>query len=159
MTRSNLAVFSLLALVLSPRPAATQETSREDDVRAAVTAFGRAFVQADVSSLKRVLANDYSHVNGRSGGVLNRDEWLTFIQSRRANLDSGKLVISSYNVEDVRVRLYGETAVVTGVVESSGQREGVPFSSRVRFTNVWVLQGGAWRRAAFHDSPLPEPGS
>jgi len=97
-------------------------------------------------------------VNGRSGNVLNRDEWLNWIESRRAKLDSGELVIKTYRVSDVEVQIYGEAAVVTGVVRSSGQRNGALFTSPVRFTNVWVKQGGEWRRAAFHDSPLPESG-
>jgi ketosteroid isomerase-like protein len=159
MTRTSLAVFMLLTLLVAPRPAVAQQASQEDEVRAAVSAFGRAFVEADVSVLQRLLTNDYVHVNGRSGSVLNRDEWLKWVAFRRADLNSGELVISAHTVEDVKVQVHGEAAVVTGVAYSSGQRKGASFTSRVRFTNVWIMQGGAWRRAAFHDSPLPESGA
>ena len=74
--------------------------------------------------------------------------------SRRAELESGDLLISEYRIEDLRIEMYGNTAVVTGVVFSSGSRKGEKFDSQVRFTNVWVFQGGSWRRAAFHDSPV-----
>jgi len=73
-----------------------------------------------------------------------------------AALASRELVISDYSVDDVEVKIYGATAVATGVVESSGSRIGVPFTLRIRFTNVWVRQGGTWFRAAFHDSPMPD---
>ncbi len=106
-----------------------------------------------------LLTKNYLHVNGRSGSVLNRDQWLKWVASRRAELDSGALVIKTYSVGDVKVQIYGEAAVVTGVVDSSGQRNDSLFTIQVRFTNVWVKQGGEWRRAAFHDSPLPETGS
>jgi ketosteroid isomerase-like protein len=159
MTRASLAVFIPLILMVSSRPAMAQQAGREDEVRASVSAFGRAFVEADVSVLETLLAQDYIHVNGRSGSVLSRDEWLKWVESRRTELNSGKLMIDSYSVGDVKVQVYGEAAVVTGVVHSSGHREGALFTSGVRFTNVWVVQGGAWRRAAFHDSPLPESGS
>jgi ketosteroid isomerase-like protein len=136
-----------------------QQASRTDEVRAAVSEFGRAFVEAGVSVLEILLAEHYIHVNGRSGSVLNRNEWLSWVESRRKELNTGNLLINAHSVEDVQVQVYGEAAVVTGVVHSSGQRKGSMFTSRVRFTNLWVMQGGAWRRAAFHDSPLPDSGS
>jgi hypothetical protein len=146
-------------LLFTVRPALAQKIGQKQEVRASVSAFGRAFAEADKPVLQALLTKDYIHVNGRSGSVLNRDKWLKWITSRRAQLDSGELSITTYIVSDVKVQIYGEAAVVTGVVHSSGQRNNVLFSSRVRFTNLWVKQGGAWRRAAFHDSPLPESDS
>ena len=99
-----------------------QQTSREHEVRIVVSAFSRAFVEADVSVLQTLVTEDYVHVNGRSGNVLNRGEWLNWIVSRRAKLDSGELVIKTYTVAEVKVQLYREAAVATGVVRSSWQR-------------------------------------
>jgi ketosteroid isomerase-like protein/catechol 2,3-dioxygenase-like lactoylglutathione lyase family enzyme len=129
-----------------------------DEVTAAVAAFGRAFREADMSALQTLLTDDYVHVNGGSGNAIDREEWLKWMASRRAEIDSGALVLSRYDVEDVTVRITGKTAVVTAVVHSSGKRNGVSFTSSVRVTNVWVEQAGEWRRAAFHDSALPESG-
>ena len=158
MKLSSLILIMSLSLLVSPRPSGAQQVSPEHEVRAAVSAFGRAFVEADVSVLQSLLTKNYVHVNGLSGSVLNRDEWISWVVSRRAELDSGELVITTYSIEDVSVRIYGEAAVVTGVVHSSGQRNSALFASQVRFTNVWVSQGGMWRRAAFHDSPVRESG-
>ncbi len=158
MKLTSFVLFMPLLLLVSPRPAVTQQVSREHEVRAAVSAFGRAFLEADASVLQSLLTKDYVHVNGLSGSVLNRDEWIKWVVSRRAELDSGELVITTYSIEDVRVQIYGEAAVVTGVVHSSGQRNSALFTSQVRFTNVWVNQRAVWRRAAFHDSLLPESG-
>jgi ketosteroid isomerase-like protein len=148
-----------LLLLASARPTLAQQTSREQEVRTAALAFGGAFAKADVSVLKTMLTTDYIHVNGSTGDVLSRDEWLIWVTSRRTELDRGVLVIDSYKIEDVIVQVYGKAAAVTGVVHSSGRRNGASFASSVRFTNVWVEQGGVWRRTAFHDSPLPEPES
>jgi ketosteroid isomerase-like protein len=154
--QASVIVLVLQLLVSSLQPAEAQKASREDEVRAAVSAFGRAFVEADVLYLRSRLTEDYVHINGRSGNVLHRPEWLGWMTSRRAELTSGELIINEYNVDGVMVHIYGETAVVTGIVKSSGIRGGEPFTSRIRFTNVWVRQGGTWLRAAFHDSPAPE---
>jgi len=157
MIRRTRVVGCVLVLLLaSLQLPGAREAGPEDEVRAAVSAFGRAFAEADVPYLQSHLTKDYLHVNGRSGSVLHRTEWLDWVESRRAELAGGELMIGDYRVDALVVKIYGAAAVVTGVVESGGVRKGVPFSSRVRFTNVWVRQGGAWLRAAFHDSPVPD---
>lgn len=125
------------------------------DVRAAVRRFGEAYVEADVAILESLLTHDYLHVNGNSGNVLTREEWLDWIASRREEIENGSLVVTKYVVDDVRVEIYGTAAVVTGTVDASGIRNEERFASRVRFTNLWVRSNRIWRRAAFHDSALP----
>jgi len=154
MANIRTAVFLALLLLLAPWSGATEAVNSEAEVRAAVASFGSAFVEADVPTLEGLLEENYIHINGSSGNVLNRDEWLGWVESRRAELESGALVVSDYRIEDVEVEIHGEAAVVTGVAVASGNRHGVPYHSQVRFTNVWVHRDGAWRRAAFHDTPL-----
>jgi len=132
----------------------TEYANSEKAVREAVEEFSRAFLEADISALETLLTDDYIHVNGSSGSVLNRDAWLKWMKSRRTELDSGQLLINEYRVEDVTVKVYEDVAIVTGVVHSSGTRQGEAFASQVRFTNTWVLFDGTWRRVSFHDSPL-----
>jgi ketosteroid isomerase-like protein len=155
LMRSFLPVlFAVLLVVGTNDPALTEEVDRETEVRAAVSDFGQAYIEADVPILRSSLTDNYMHVNGSSGKVLGRDEWLKWVESRRTDLENGTLVISDYRIEDVKVVLYGETAVVTGSVFSSESRDGNPVTTQIRFTNVWILHEGIWRRAAFHDSPM-----
>jgi ketosteroid isomerase-like protein len=134
----------------------TQTAESEADVLAAVERLGQAYRAADMQTLGGLLTDDYVHTNGGSGSRLNRDQWLSWVGSQRELLDSGELRIDTYEVSDTRVELYGNVAVVTGIVRSSGVRNNEPFGVHVRFTNVWVKRDGVWRRAAFHDSPMPE---
>jgi len=132
---------------------------REDaaiQVRGAVEEFGAAFARTDTATLRRLLTEDYVHVNGASGRLLDRESWLRWMGKRRAKRDAGRLVMAFYRVTDVEVRMHGNAAIATGIVHAAGMEDHEPFESRVRFTNVWVLQEGQWRRAAFHDSPAPE---
>lgn len=133
------------------------KATSEHEVRAAVAKFGQAFLDADGEVLGSLLTSDYIHVNGRSGNVLNRDEWLNWIQSRRLELETGQLIIDEYDTKDVAVQIYENVAIVTGAVYSSGNHNGEPFASHVRFTNTWISINGEWHRAVFHDSPLPLP--
>ena len=69
-------------------------------------------------------------------------------------MESGKLKMESYENADVKIRVYGEVAIVTGRNVAKGKREGKPFITEVRFTHLWVRERGQWKRAAFHDSVL-----
>ena len=158
MTMADTRIIVFLALMLLPAPwsLATEVVTPETEIRAAVASFGSAFMEADIPTLESLLEERYTHINGGSGNVLNRDEWLRWVESRRAELESGALVVSDYWIENVEVEVHGEAAAVTGVAVAIGSRNGIPYDSQVRFTNLWVHRGDSWRRAAFHDSPLLE---
>ena len=128
----------------------------EREVREAVERFGRAFAEADASALGPMLSEDYVHTNW-DGAVLDKSGWLDYVRSRRAELESGALRIDAHTTDDLKVRLYGNVAVVTGRNTTRGERGGEAFTTRIRFTHVWVKVDGGWRRAAFHDSTITEP--
>ncbi len=128
---------------------------RDREVRDAVAAFGQALHEADVHTIQSLLTEQYLHVNGASGSVLDRETWLGWIASRRRELDDGVLTIDRYAVSDVDVDMFGSVALVTGAVHAEGRRNGEGFDSRIRFPHVWTRRGGVWRRAAFHDLPVP----
>ena len=128
-----------------------------DAVRTAIDEFAEAYVRADVEALDELLADPYLHVNGSSGTVVGREEWLDWVAGRHDALADGSLVIDSYEVVDLTIRMRRSSANVTGIVRSAGSVDGVPFAREVRFTNVWVLEGEQWKRAMFHDSALPIP--
>jgi hypothetical protein len=121
----------------------------------AVEAFSAAFLRADVATLDTMLAENYVHTNGGTGSVLDKAGWLEYIRSRRAELASGRLRVTRYESSAVTIRWHGDAAVVSSRVASAGMRDGAPFASRLQVTQVWVRSGAQWRRAAFHDSPLP----
>ena len=156
MNRMHPTFFVTLLFLLAPTLSVPQETTHEHEVRAAVSVFARAFQEAEVSVLRTLLTENYLHVNGGSGSVLNRDQWLTWLTSRRVEIDRGDFAYETYQIEDLQVQVYGEVAVVVGVTRAHGRRNGVSFTKAGYFTNVWVKQNGVWRRAGFHDSPIPE---
>jgi ketosteroid isomerase-like protein len=128
-----------------------------DAVRAAVDDFAAAYVAADVQALDALLADPYLHVNGGSGTVIGREDWLAWVATEREALDAGFLVVDQYEIADLTIRMRRDSALLTGVVRTSGTRDGEPFSREIRFTNVWVKEGEEWRRAMFHDSEIPSP--
>lgn len=146
-----ISLLILMTAVFSPG----QSSRSEKEIRALLDRFGKAFVEADAATLEALLADDYAHTNS-NGGTLNKTQWLDYIKTRSAELKSGRLRVDSYINDDLKIRIYGNTAVVTGRNTSRGAREGKAFSLQLRFTHVWVKQAGLWRRTAFHDSAIQQ---
>lgn len=124
-------------------------------VRSQVKAFGEAFRSGDVRTIEGLLAARYSHCNS-DGSRPSKEEWLAWFESRARALREGRFIYTEYRNEDVEVHVHGNAAVVSGVNVSAGRNDGRPFRIRLRFTNVWVLEGTRWRRAAFHDSRIED---
>ncbi len=144
----------LVAVCLPTNMASARQSESKTDVKQAFERFSKAFIEADASTLDSLLVASYTHTNGRSGNVLGKSQWLGFIESRRIQLDAGSLVISKYEIDELDILVHADAAIISGLAFSSGTQDGESYSSRVRFTNLWVRKGGLWMRAAFHDSPL-----
>jgi ketosteroid isomerase-like protein len=60
---------------------------------------------------------------------------------------------SSAEYTDLKVTLFGNTAIATGTFTGKGTSAGKPVDARVRFTDTWVMANGKWQCVATHDSP------
>ena len=138
----RITLFLGLALLASAASAADAELERID------ASWNTLRLAGDAAALEPLLAGDWllTHSDGR-------------VQDRREYLDelaTGSRTNQAIANEDVRVREYGDTAVVTGTSVQSGVSDGKPWSGRFRFTRVWVKRDGAWRMVASHSSRIAE---
>ncbi len=108
-----------------------------------------AMVKGDLATLERILADDLQYTH--SNGVF--DTKASFI----ATLKSGELQYQGVTPEDLCARVYGSTAVVTGVSLMNVRVRGQQASFRVRFTDVYVKRDDRWQMVAWHATRLPEP--
>jgi len=90
----------------------------------------------DANLLKRIIAEDWVATNDK-GNALNREQ---YISQTNANPD----VVQSNENFDMQVRVYGNTAVVTGGLAEKGTRNGAAYSDSYRWTDVFVKRGGDW---------------
>ena len=74
-----------------------------------------------------------------------------------ADVKSGDLVIASSEISDMKVRAYGDSAVVTYVTNDKGKYKGQDISGRYRWTDVFVKSGGVWQIVAGHGTPIQPP--
>jgi hypothetical protein len=71
-----------------------------------------------------------------------------------ADFTSGSLRFQSITTDEVRWRVYGETAVETGRSTMIGQDRGKAVPRDNRFTRVWVERQHRWQLVANHYSLL-----
>jgi ketosteroid isomerase-like protein len=141
---------------------AASGAAAEQSLRAAMDRMTAEFRKQspDMATLSGLIAPNYSHTNGETGEVWDREAWIKFAAARREDLVSGRWRLDSYEFSDIVVRMQGDSAaVVTAILHSSGVRLERPYEYRHRITQLWVQQPvGRWVRAAYHDSPA-SPGA
>jgi ketosteroid isomerase-like protein len=126
----------------SARPRAT--TSAEQAVKQQDQERIRAQITADSVALRRIYADDFLGI-GPTGVVRNKAEVI-------ADFTSHALTYQSITTAEVRVRVYGNTAVETGRSTMVGQDRGKLVPRDNRFTRVWVMTAGRWQLVANHYS-------
>ncbi|PYJ26342.1 MAG: hypothetical protein DME89_13080 [Verrucomicrobia bacterium] len=115
-----------------------RETTDEQEVRQMIQKYRSALLQRDIPMLEKIWADDYVFVNA-SGEVLTKAQ-------RLSNLKSGATSLDSINEEEnITVRVYQNSAVVTSRVTLKGQYSGKQISGQYRSTLVWV-KGPAGRQ-------------
>jgi ketosteroid isomerase-like protein len=99
--------------------------------------FTRAIVKNEAEAIGRFLADDWVIIDP-DGGIINKARFLEVIKS-------GTLTHEMMEADDLSVRIYGDTAVVTGLTTSKGKFMGQDFTTRERATDVFVKQRGRWQ--------------
>jgi len=100
----------------------------------------RAITSGDAKALEQMTADDYTFITLR-GELRTKAEIVSGFRS-------GSFHYESRRISDLTVRIYGDTAVVTGRSNQKGQENGKDYSGDYRFTRVYVKQGGAWKTVA-----------
>jgi|GEM_PF-467422 len=130
--------------VVNPTAAAEQELIQ------LAKSWGAAMVSGDAAALERILAEEIMDTDpvGRP--------W-TKAQSIAA-LKSGTMKATSWAMDDMKVHVYGDTAVVTGRTTLTGRFHGEDISGQYRWTDTFVRRDGRWQCVATHASRITEAG-
>src|SRR6476659_2144639 len=146
-----LVVFSAAAIASWQEQAATRDSRAivEQVIRKLDNERIQAQIDADAAALNRIYADDFIGI-GPSGTVRTKPQVI-------ADFTSGELKFQSITTDDVRVRVYSNTAVETGRSTMIGQDKGKAVPRDNRFTRVWIKQGAHWRLVANHYSLLITP--
>jgi ketosteroid isomerase-like protein len=116
----------------------------ETEVRAAAVAWAEVIQRRDVAAADRILGAEYA-LMAPGVGELPRAKWLE-------NLPD--YVVHSYEFTDVKVQVYGETAVMRSHYNQTATVFGKDRSGAMLVTDVWVKRDGRWQVVARHTSFL-----
>ena len=136
--------FSLATLTAASAHA--QGASVEEQIMKMERDRAAAVVKGDVAMLEGVTADDYILVN--ANGQLS-DKATTM-----SNIKTGVIKLTANEVSDLKVRVYGDTAVVTGKSSAKGTIGGRELKGPVMFTRVLVKKNGKWQAVAFQQTPI-----
>jgi len=123
--------------------AVAQQKSTNDDgglVLALENAWNRALELKDVKALEMVLASTFVSVD-IDGSVASKSEFL-------ASIKSPDYQPSQAVTEQSNVQVYGNAAVVVGILRVKGKEKGKPYVHRERFVDTWIKVNGTWQCVA-----------
>ena len=116
------------------------ETNVERDIKSLEEARNRAVLHGDVATLDRMTSDDYTFITLR-GELRTKSDILK-------GFASGSFHYDSRQVSDLKVRVYGDTAIVTGRSVQKGMENGKDYSGHYRFTRVYVKENAHWLTVA-----------
>jgi ketosteroid isomerase-like protein len=126
----------------------TERVSAEQELIKLENELNDAWINRDIAPFDRILADDYMGTD-EEGNVVTKAQEL-------ANIKSGAYLSTSAVKDDIKVRVYGDAAVVTGRSTYKGQYKGKEFSSQYRWTHTWVKRAGRWQCVAGHSSEIAQ---
>jgi uncharacterized protein (TIGR02246 family) len=146
MKRIGIAV-GLAVLVLGIAILAKTQTGVEQELIKLEKESGDSFITHDPTAFANLTTDDYTGTMP-DGTVLTKAQVIEAIKS-------SEVKITSIVDDELRVRVYGNAAVVTGRLTTKIQVEGVgEITSQERFTDTWIRQDGSWKCAAGHNSEV-----
>jgi hypothetical protein len=130
---------------MGPGTIERMSTSEVEEVLLAAEQRAAALVAVDPEGL-RALMHPCLQWTTFKGEVLSREQYL-------AGNTGGVLTWRSQRLEDVRVVVVGETAVLTALVTDEVCKDGQDQSFTLRLTQTWVRAVSGWQCLAGHAGP------
>lgn len=139
--------FTAVACLLASGVVVGQEKSADEQALVAIEAkWDAASRNGDAEALGNIYADRFITTDP-DGKVRTRDEVITRVKS-------GEIKYQSARADDLKVYLYGDTAVVSGRWTGKYVENGKPVDATERFTDSFVRQNGEWKCVASHASHL-----
>jgi len=130
-------------------PQSSDRSKTGQELLALETAWDDAVVAKDTTALERIIADDFVMI-GADGTVSDKRQLIEGIANP-------ELQIEPFQTEDVRVRIYGNVAVLTGRYSQQGRWKGQAYETAARYTDVYVRSGGRWHAVSAQATRIPAP--
>jgi ketosteroid isomerase-like protein len=138
----------LSAAAAAPALVGWEASAAESDLDVAVRAYDQATVHNDIATLAQLVSDDYMLVNSDSS-----------LQDKSSYLEDFKVPgfkLDPYVLEQRTRRVWGDTALVAGLVRLSWTLKGEHQARLLRIAHVWTKLEGRWRLAYTQLTRVPQ---
>ena len=137
---------ALVALVAVPAHAQKASPQEQEVLKASQALDEASIIKKDRATMERLYANDYSYTHS-NGTVLNKTQEIEAIMSPDQ-------AWTAHKTDDLKARIYGNVAVVTGRNTLTGSSKLYASGPR-RFTEVWFKRNGRWQMVGGQSTLVP----
>ncbi len=134
----------LCVLTVLLLPLAAQEKSEADNVRALELKWSESYLKRQVDVLASLMAEDFV-ITIEDGSTYSKTGYISHSAEPALHVEVSEM-------SDLKVRMHGNTAIVTGAYHERGEDNGKPYEYHDRLTDVWMKIGGKWQVIASHYS-------
>ncbi len=138
------ALFVLAMLCVSASAQSVEEQIKKMEIDRAA-----AVVKGDVAKLDQETSDDYTLITA-AGQISDKAQMISAFKS-------GQSKLSVDTVSDMKVHVYGDTAIVTGKADVKGTLGGKDATGQMLFTRVYVKKGGHWVAVALQQTRAATP--
>ena len=126
-------------------PDPTAKIDIEQLLRQMNDAWGKALVRRDAETLEEIMADDFFFAYPMEG-----DDKSQFI----GDIVGGNIRVEYLNRENVTVRIWGDTAVVTGKDSARWYYQGRDFSGHYKIIQIYCHRNGRWQLCSVQSCPI-----
>ena len=144
MNRRFAAFACGLFLLLGVFCASTAAQGVADEIKKMETERAAAVVKGDWAKLEKETSDDYTLIN-INGQMSTKAQMVE-------GFKSGQTKLTTDDVSDMSVRVYGDVAVITGKVDVKGTIGGKDVTGQAMFTRVYVKKAGHWQAVALQQT-------
>jgi ketosteroid isomerase-like protein len=141
-TKLLLVTFLLSVNLAATLSAPQQQSESASKILALEDKWNEAYKQGDVATMNSLLADDF---------IITVEDGTTFSKAgyiAHCGDTDNRVLISE--MSDLKVRMHGNTGIVTGAYHEKGTSKGRPYEYHDRLTDVWMMIDGRWRVIASH---------
>ena len=142
-------MFMLIGLAVSGAFGQASDRRAERDLLKLQRQWLDAYEKHDADAVGRIEADGFT-LTEADGKVTTKAEDVTGVRKSKPPQPD-----DAWDTEDVKVRLYGNTAVLTGVVISKYRNKGQLVAEGYRYTDTYIKRRGKWQVVASQLTRLP----
>jgi ketosteroid isomerase-like protein len=130
----------LVCLLAAAISSSAQEKSDAATIRALERKWTESYKQHNIDILSSLLAEDFV-ITIEDGSTFSKAGYISHSADPATKVQVAEL-------SDLKVRMHGDTAVVTGAYHEKGESNGKPYEYHDRLTDIWMKVGGKWQVVA-----------